>query len=314
MTEREAGRPRGALDLAWINGETFYRLRQIGALYGPFTTELPNARYIDFQNRFIRYDFQQEAGGLECPWGNVQHAIIYDASRVPVPPRNRTALAAWVKAHPGRFTFDAGFTGMTFLKELLIDFAGGEKELAGRFDEAKYKKASADLWRYLNEIKPYLWKGGETFPSDLAQIHQMFANGELDFTMSNNDGEVDNKVEQGLFPKTARAYVFDTGTIQNSHYLGIPKNAPHLEGALVAINFLISPEAQLEKRRPSVWGDGTVLDLTRLPFEWQRKFAALPKRHYGPERSEIESKALMELAPETMIHLYEDFRTQVIEK
>lgn len=314
MTEREAKKSSSAIDLAWINGETFYQLRQIGGLTGPFTDRLPNARAIDFGNRFIRYDFQQEVNGFEAPWGNVQHAFIYDSARVADPPRDRAALSAWVKAHPGRFTFDTGFTGMTFLKELLIDIAGGEKVLAGAFDETQYRRAAAGLWAYLREIRPYLWKKGETFPSDLSQIHQMFANGELDFTMSNNDGEVDNKVQQGLFPKTARAYVWDTGTIQNSHYLGIPKNAAHLEGALVAINFMISPEAQLEKMKPEVWGDGTILDVSRLPAPWRQKFAALPKRKNGPERAEIQGRALQELAPETMIHLYEDFRTEILEK
>ena len=55
------------------------------------------------------------------------------------------------------------------------------------------------MWAYLNRIKPYLWKEGKTFPSTLATMHQMFANGELYFTMSNNDCEVDNKIAQGTF-------------------------------------------------------------------------------------------------------------------
>jgi len=314
MTEKEAGRAKSAVDMVWINGETFYQLRQIDGLYGPFTGRLPGARAIDFSNRFIRYDFQQEVKGYECPWGNVQLSLIYDSRRVSDPPRTKEALARWVEAHPGRFTLDTGFTGLTFLKSLLIDIAGGERALAGPFDRARYDRYAPALWRYVNGIKRWLWKRGETFPSELAQEHQMFANGELDFTMSNNDGEVDNKVRRGLFPESARAYVLDTGTIQNSHYLGIVKNAPHLEGALVAVDFLISPAAQLEKAKPDVWGDGTILDVGRLPAPWRARFAALPRRRYGPERSAIGSQALMELAPEYMVRLHEDFRAQVVEK
>ena len=37
------------------------------------------------------------------------------------------------------------------------------------------------------------------------------------------------------------------------------------EGAMVVADFLLSPEAQLEKQRADVWGDGTVLALDRLP-------------------------------------------------
>lgn len=314
MTEFEAKKAVNSFDLAWINGETFFQLRQIDGLHGPFTDHLPNARYIDFNNRFIKYDFQQEVNGFEAPWGNVQLAIIYNSDRVKQPPRTRAELKAWVKKNPGRFTIDTGFTGMTLLKSWLIDIAGGEKELAGPFDEVKYKKYSAELFRYVNALEPYLWRKGEDYPPQVAPIHQMFANGEVDFTMSNNDGEVDNKVTQGVFPSSARAYVYDSGTIQNTHYIGITKNPPHQAAALVTVNFMISPEAQLQKMKPDVWGDGTILDVARLPEEWKTKFAALPKRKYGPQREEIQPKALMELAPEYMIRLYDDFRTEVVQK
>jgi putative spermidine/putrescine transport system substrate-binding protein len=313
MTELEAGRGASGLDLVWINGETFYQLRQLDALLGPFTDKLPGSRFIDFENPFIGYDFQQPIAGYECPWGNVQLALIYASDRVPSPPRNRAELAAWVEAHPGRFTFDTAFTGMTFLKSLLIEFAGGSGSLDGPFDAAAYEAASTQLWAYLNSIKRHFWKRGETFPASVAETHQLFAAGELDFTLSNNDGEVDNKVLQGLFPATARAYVLDSGTIQNSHYLGIPRHSRNVAAALVAIDFLISPEAQLEKLRPQVWGDGTILDLERLPPEWRERFENVPDRKLAPRRSEIAAKALREPASEVMIRLADDFRRYVLE-
>jgi putative spermidine/putrescine transport system substrate-binding protein len=147
----------------------------------------------------------------------------------------------------------------------------------------------------------------------VAQLHQLFASGEVDFTMSNNDGEVDTKILQGTFPETARAFVLDGGTIQNSHYLGIPRQSPRLAAALVAANFLISPEAQLEKLDPRVWGDGTVLDLGRLPPEWRRRFENLPERRYAPRRAEILDKAIAEPDAQYMIRIFEDFRKHVIE-
>lgn len=314
MTEMEAKKDQSEYDMMWINGETFYQLRQIDALYGPFVEKLPNARYVDMSNRFINTDFQQKIDGYESPWGNVQLAIIYDTTRTPNPPRDMSELETYVKAHPGTFTFDNSFTGMTFLKSLLIQIAGGEKELAGPFDETKYRTYTARLWDYINRIKPYFWKDGKTFPSGVAPLHQMFANGEVDFTMSNNDGEVDNKILQGVFPNTARAYVLDGGTIQNSHYMGIARRSGHVAAAMVVANALLSPEAQLHKLDPNVWGDGTVLDISRLPAEWQEKFRTLPGRRFAPPRSEIQKKALMELAPEYMIRLYDDFRHNVIEK
>ena len=222
-------------------------------------------------------------------------------------------LGIWVKANPGKFTLGNNFTGMTLLKAWLIDFAGGGKSLNGDFDEAKYLEASTKLWDFINTHKAYFWNEGKIFPNDLAEQHRLFANGELAFTMSNNDSEVDNKIAQGLFPESARAYVHDYGSIKNSHYMGITSLSANKKAVEVVINFLISPEAQLKKMDTRVWGDGTVLDVNKLSAEWHQKFQDVPGRVHAPERSEIAEKALMEPAPEYMMRLFEDFRLKVIE-
>ncbi|HCR48523.1 MAG TPA: ABC transporter substrate-binding protein [Bacteroidetes bacterium] len=312
-TELEAGKTTSSADIMWINGETFYQLRQLKALFGPFVDRLPNSRYVKMNSPFINTDFQQKVDGFEAPWGNVQMAFIYDTTRVQTPPQNRSQLAAWIKAHPGRFTIDTQFAGLTFLKGLLIDIAGGQTVLNGPFDEAKYQQYSAQLWQYLKDLRPHFWRRGETYPEGVAQLHQLFANREIDFTMSNNDGEVDNKVLQGLFPETARAYVWESGTIQNSHFLGITTHSGQKPAALVVINFLLSPEAQHKKMIPKIWGDGTVLDTQKLPLEKRMMFENIPGRKYAPNRADIQNRALMELAPEYMIRLAADFRKQMIE-
>jgi len=314
MGEQEARKTNSSIDMGWINGETFFQIRQIGALYGPFAKRLPNAQYIDFENPFIGIDFQQPVDGFECPWGNVQMCMIYDSVRTPAPPRTMADLEAYVRAHPGKFTIPYEFTGMTLLKAWMIAFAGGKDALNGPFDEAKYKAASGKLFAYINSIKPFFWRKGETFPESLAAMHQMFANAELDFTMSNNDNEVDNKIHQNIFPKTAKAYVFESGTIQNSHYWAIPKNAQNPAGAMTVINFLISPEAQVKKLNPIVWGDGTVLNTQKVPEPWKTALEQIPERKNAPQRKEIIEYALMEPASEYMIRLFADFRTQVIEQ
>jgi putative spermidine/putrescine transport system substrate-binding protein len=314
MSEKEGGKAESAADMTWINGETFFQLRQLNALYGSFTAQLPNSQYINFENPFIKNDFQQPTDGYECPWGNVQMAIIYDSIRTPQPPLSMAALETYVRAHPSRFTIPNEFTGITLLKSWLIALSGSKDGLNGAFDEKKYATLSPKLWDFINRNKQYFWRKGETFPEGLAAMHQMFANGELDFTMSNNDGEVDNKILQNIFPKSSKAFVFESGTIQNSHFMGIPMGAKNKAGAMVVANFLISPEAQLQKMTPSVWGDGTVLDVKKLPAEWQQKFNNIPQRTNSPKRADIQDKALQEPAPEYMIRLSDDFRKYVIEK
>ncbi len=310
--ELAAGQQRSHYDVVWINGETFYKLRQLNALFGPYTSHLPNDALVDWRNPRIANDFQQTVDGYEAPWGTVQLLLITDSARVTQAPQDPAALAAWILAHPGRFTFDTAFTGLSFMKSLMIGLSPERTILDGPFDEARYLVARDRLFDWLRQVRPALWRQGATFPRDVAQLHQLFANGEIDFTMSMNDGEVDNKVANGLFPATATAYALDTGTIANSHYLGIVARAPHKAAAMVVINELQSPQAQYEKQQPKVWGDGTVLDVARLPAPWPSRFAALPGRERAPPRSDTARRALAEPSPQVMIRLERDFRAQFL--
>lgn len=312
MNEQQSGVDESAIDLVWINGETFYQLRQLDALYGPFLDRLPQAEKLALHKPFIAKDFQQPIEGMEAPWGNVQLTVIYNSEAVKHPPADLRELGRFIKTHPGKFTFPTEFTGMTLLKSWLISLADSAA-LYGAFDETRYETYRDSLFSWIEMHRPYFWQQGATFPKSLAQQHRLFAQGEVYFTFSNNDSELDNKIAQGVFPQWARAYIYRSGTIQNAHYLGILKRSGQKEAALVAINFLLSPAAQLEKSKPAVWGDGSTLDQNKLSAAWQDSFSAAQKGRLAPSRDSLKPYALQELAPEYMIRLYQDFTTKIVE-
>lgn len=312
MNQQQSGAQQSAIDLVWINGETFYQLRQLDELFGPFLDKLPAAQYLALDDPFIAQDFQQPIAGMEAPWGNVQLTLIYNGEQVAHPPVDLKALGAFIRQHPGKFTIPTEFTGMTLLKSWMIGLADSAA-LYGRFDEERYRLYRDSVFRWIEKHRPYFWQEGKTFPQSLAQLHQLFAQGEVFFTFSNNDAEVDNKIAQGVFPPWARATVFRSGTIRNAHYLGILKRSAHKEAALVAINFLLSPSAQLKKFDPQVWGDGTTLDLAKLSPAYRDSFHRIEHGKSAPSRDSLQAYALQELAPQYMIRLYEDFNTKIVE-
>jgi putative spermidine/putrescine transport system substrate-binding protein len=309
LIEKEA-RARGSADLVWINGETFHHLRAGGLLYGPWAHRLPNAVYVDSAAPTIQRDFEQPTEGYESPWGAVQFALIYDSLRTPNPPNTVAELARWIRGHPGRFTHDQGFTGIAFLKILLYALNGGFEAFAGGFDEQRYQRGSGRVWAWVDSVRPALWRGGSAYPPGVADLHRLFANGEVDFSMSMNQNEVVAKIRQGILPPTARALLLRDGTIANSHYLGIPANAANFAGAMVTANFLLSPEAQLEKAKPDVWADGTVLSLHRLPPAWASRFRAAAGAGAIPVDS-LARYARPEVAPEYHERLAADWRDRI---
>lgn len=302
---------RGQADLVWINGETFAALRRDTLLAGPWAHRLPNARYVDSISAIVIRDFERPIEGYESPWGRVQFALIYDTLRTPTPPRTVAALAEWIRAHPGRFTHDQGFAGATFHKIVLYALGGGVATFQGGFREATWAAHADTLFGWLTALRPMFWRQGEAFPPSVADLHRLFANGEVDFSMSNNQHEVVTKVRQGILPASARALLLEDGTIANTHYVGIPANAPNPLGAMVVADFLLSPEAQLEKRRPEVWADGTVLARDRLPPDWAMRFATLDTAAGALPDSMLARLARPEVAAEYHDRIVAEWRRRI---
>ena len=125
----------------------------------------------------------------------------------------------------------------------------------------------------LNE--PLLWEKGKNYPKDVAALDTLFERGEVDFNMSYHQTHAQSMIIQGRYKNSIRTFVMEEGSIYNTHFTAIPYNAPNKPAALVAANFLLSPEAQLSKNNPANWGDFTVLSLEKLSDDKRKEFENL---------------------------------------
>ena len=276
LTEKQAGEKTGAIDLIWINGENFRDAYENGLLFGPFAGKLPNfTNFIDPQS--AAYDFGYPVNGHEAPWGRAQFVFEYDSAKINNPPRSFMDLMKWVKENPGRFTYPQppDFTGSAFIRQAFYAFTGGYKQYMKGYDEKLLKSGSALLWKYLNSMKPYLWQKGKIYPRDIASLDSLFERGEVDLNMSYHQADAANRVISGRYPATVRTFVMREGSVYNTHFTAIAYDSQNKQGAMVAANFLMSPEAQYSKNIPANWGDFTVLDLKRLDPGWRAKFKEL---------------------------------------
>ncbi|NPV30085.1 MAG: ABC transporter substrate-binding protein [Firmicutes bacterium] len=301
LGEKQAGRQKGSIDLLWINGENFRTTRQADLLWGPFADKLPNfQKYVDKNAPDIANDFGYPVNGYEVPWGRAQFVFAYDSRKVKNPPRSAAELMQWVKEHPGRFTYPElpDFTGSVFVRQLMYELCGGYKAFptVQKVDKDALDRKLAALWNYCNEMKPYLWRSGKTYPSTIAALHQLFADGEVDFTMTYNPAEISCMIKNGLLSDTVRTFVWDRGTIGNTHFLAIPFNAPNKAGAMVLANFLLSPEAQLSKYDPKNWGDMLALDVSKLEPEYIAQMKKVDRGVATLPEEELQSHRLPEIS------------------
>lgn len=282
LAEKAAGRTSGgSIDLIWINGENFAAMKENGLLHGPFSETLPNFAGVDVEHKpSTRVDFTVPVEGLEAPWGMAKINFIYDSARVESTPRSIPDFLKWAEANPGRFTYPTppDFIGSTFLKQVLIELAQDRDELQKPFtSEERFAEVTAPLWDYLDALHPHLWRKGKLFPANGPAQRQLLDDGEVDIHISFYPSEASSLIATDLLPDTARVFVLEEGTIGNTHFVAIPFNASAKAAAMVVADFLMSPEAQAEKQNETVWGDDTVLAMSKLSKTDQQRFSDLPR-------------------------------------
>lgn len=298
LSEKEAGvTDAGTVDLIWINGENFRSMKQGDLAFCGYTTILPNDGLVNWTNPAIANDFGVPVDGCEVPWNTVQFAFAHDSAETPEPPRDMAALLDWIKENPGQFTYPAppDFTGSAFLRHVFIHAAGGPETLLGPFDQAVFDETAAETWAILNEIEPFLWREGATYPTSVTQLNELFANGEVAFTFNYDPAQFGLAVDAGTYPDTTRSFGLSDGTIGNTNYTLIPFNSPNKAAAMVVQNLLLSGEAQLEKAKTEVWGAAPAIEIGRTSPEVQEGFAAIKAHPSVVPASELAKAALPEL-------------------
>ena len=282
LAEKVAGRSSGgSIDLLWVNGENFAAMKRSGLLQDrPWVTSLPNWQYTDSDALpGILSDFAEPTEGKESPWGRAQLVFSYDSARLQTQPKSAAALADYIAANPGRFTFPQppDFIGMSFLKQILIELSNGHPALYQPVDKANFDAVTAPLWRWLDKAKPNLWRSGNAYPANYPVLRQLLGDGEIDIAIAFNPADASAAIARGELPASVRTYIHDGGTLANVHFLAIPFNATSPAAAKLVANFMLSPEAQVKKANTEVWGDPTVLSMPKLSDAQRMVFARLPR-------------------------------------
>ncbi|WP_229625749.1 ABC transporter substrate-binding protein [Vibrio parahaemolyticus] len=261
IAEKAAGKNSGgSVDMVWINGENFKSMKDNQLLFGPFVEGLPSWLYVD-KSLPIDVDFSEPTEGLEAPWGVGQLVFIHDEQTLHNPPRSFAEMLSYAKAFPNRLTYPRPpeFHGTSFIKALLIELTNNDPALQKPVTGETFEQITQPLWAYLDEFHKVAWRGGKQFPGGTAETLQLLDDGQIDLAITFNPNAVFSAQSSGNLAESTKAYAMDAGALSNIHFLAIPWNANASAGAQVAINFLLSPEAQSRKGNLNIWGDPSVL-------------------------------------------------------
>lgn len=314
LSERQAGTKDGSVDLVWVNGDNFATGMQAGAWLCGWSNSLPNMRYTNPSDQLLTSDFGTPVRGCEAPWNKAQFTLVYNAATVKHPPTSIAGVLAWAEAHPGRFTYPAppDFTGSVFIRQVLYATSGGHQRVPLTYNPAVFGALTPALWRALNAVRPSLWRAGATYPRNSAALDRLYADRQVDMTMTYGPATLTSLVAKGTFPASTRVLALSQGTVGNASFLAIPATSGRQAAAMAVANLALSPPQQLAKARTEVWGQFTVLDVTRLDRTFRAGFEQLPTSPVVPPYEVLSKNANPELSAGWVGPLDDGWRRHVL--
>ncbi|MGV8988811.1 MAG: ABC transporter substrate-binding protein [Cypionkella sp.] len=310
LAEKSAGKMAGAgsVDVIWLNGENFSTLKEQDALFGAFAQKLPNAKFIEWDEKDPRSllnvrDFGVPTDGKEMPWSGEQYVCAVNSARVPNAerPRNFAELRTYLEANPGKFIYTKppNYEGNTFVQSVIYAL-NPDGTGALPFQKSLDELGANELARlitpgleYLKGLQPLLL-GGENgrprYPEDSASLTGLFLNGEINFNCKFGLYSVKVGLSTGAYPETAQEMIFpEGGMIKNKSYLAVPINTPNPAAAMVLVNYMTSPEAQISKLK--FVGMPAGIDGWKLSADQAAALDAASPGHVGVTQEELDANS-----------------------
>lgn len=224
-----------------IDGGFVRTLGAAGLLFKPTVGIVPNLSLV---NKTVL-----KAGQGGIPYRGSSVLLAYNSKNVPTPPKTLDALLAWIKANPGKFTYNApsgGGSGYSFVQTVVdryISDADRKTLVATAAPELQSKWATGlEVLRGLNK---YTYGQNGTYPANNAETLKDLATGLVDMGTVWSDQFV-SAIKAGTMPSNIKvAQITSPSLTGGASYLGIPiSSAKRNKGARVLANWVLSPEAQ----------------------------------------------------------------------
>lgn len=200
--------------------------------------------------------------------------LAYNTTEVKDPPKTLDDLLAWIKANPGKFTYNSSGTGgsgdafVTTVLDKTVPEADRAKMVTDYVPDLESDWDAG--FETLRSLNPDIYQNG-VYPNGNNGTLELLSSGQIWMTAVWSDQFVSG-VKSGQIPETiATTQISDPSFTGGASFLGIPKASKHIKAAQTLVDWVLSPEAQ-EIISNQVSGY-PVIDLSLLPQDIQDKFA-----------------------------------------
>jgi len=239
IAARAAGKP--SVDLDVFEDAPFNYNFPSGKTASDYFTALnasnvPNASLID-------PSIEAQGQSLGIAYRASAVTLAYDSAHVSNPPSTYDGLIAWIKAHPGKFTYcrpaDGG-SGDAFIARALQN--NMDPRALSRPYNAAAEKNWPRAWALLRSIEPDLYKGG-FHPAGNTPVLNLLGRGSIWMATAWSDQGLQAH-DQGLLPPTVHFTQINPPFAGGPSFISVPSNAQNRAGALALLNFVLRPAEQ----------------------------------------------------------------------
>lgn len=223
-----------------IDGGISVQLGSAGMLWRGTTGLLPNLSNVP------KVLIKNGRGGI--PYRASTVLLAYNSKNVKTPPKSLNEVLAWIKANPGKFTYNApsgGGSGYSFVQTVIDSQMTASDNLAlttapNKALQAKWAKG----FEILRGLNKFTYGQNGTYPVNNQGTLDLLSKGLVDMAPVWSD-QIASALKAGTMPKdvkvtTIKGPAFTGGPA----FLGIPNNSPNRNGARVLANWVLSPAAQ----------------------------------------------------------------------
>lgn len=223
-----------------IDGGIAVRLAQAGLLYRPSPTLIPNLK--DVSKVLIK-----QANGT-IPYRASTVLLAYNSKTVTKVPKTLDEVLAWIKANPGKFTYNVpsgGGSGYSFAQTVLDMNLNADERLAMSLAPNKDIQAKwAKGWETLRDLNKYTYGKNGTYPANNAATLNLLSTGEIDMGTVWSDQFASAKAA-GTMPAHIKVTAIRSPSLTGGPAtLGIPINGSNRTGGRLLANFVLSPAMQ----------------------------------------------------------------------
>ncbi len=216
-------------------------------------------------------------GKYSMPYRFSQVLLAYNSEKVPESevPHTFADLVKWIKAHPGQFVYcrpDKGGSGGNFVARAIYEANGKDPSLfkADNFDEKTVKAEFDKGWALLRDLHPFIYDNG-SYPAGNVPVLGLLANESVSMITAWSDQSI-QAIENGTLPANTKLVQLQDLPFPGGYaYASIPKNAKHVDGALLLANFVLSQEMQTSVLKDI--GGFPAISWDLLPKELKQKYA-----------------------------------------